>query len=83
MKHSLKQLPDTIASVCYYVRKIEAVLDRIIAECTAIAVGQAEKDLVDSERVRQTAVLVSAGWRALRKMPSRAGQLLPTGQSIH
>ena len=42
-KHFLKQASDTIASGFYGVQKIAAVLDRIIAECTAIAVGQAGK----------------------------------------
>ena len=48
MKHFLKQTPNTIASGCYDILKIEAVLDRIIAECTAVAV-----DRSGSESARQ------------------------------
>ena len=44
-KHFLKQTSDTIASGCYEAQRIEAVLDRIILECTAIAVGQAEEQI--------------------------------------
>lgn len=52
MKHFLKQTPDTIASGCYDAQKIEALLDLIIAECTAIAVGQAKNALIASKRGR-------------------------------
>jgi HEPN/Toprim N-terminal domain 1 len=40
IKEFLKQTSDTLADGSYDVRKIEAVLDVLIAECTAIAVDQ-------------------------------------------
>jgi hypothetical protein len=40
IKEFLKQTSDTLADGSYDVRKIEAVLDVLIAECTTIAVGQ-------------------------------------------
>lgn len=39
-KEFLKQTTETLASGSYDVRKIEAVLDRLVAECTAIAVDR-------------------------------------------
>ncbi len=39
-KEFLKQTAETLAEGAYDVRKIEAVLDLLIAECTAIAVEQ-------------------------------------------
>lgn len=39
-KEFLKQTPETLAEGKYNVRKIEAVLDLLIAECTAIKVAQ-------------------------------------------
>jgi hypothetical protein len=39
-KEFLKQTAETLAEGAYDVRKIEAVLDLLIAECTAIAVGR-------------------------------------------
>jgi HEPN/Toprim N-terminal domain 1 len=40
IKEFLKQTPETLSDGSYDVRKIEAVLDLLIAECTAIAVDQ-------------------------------------------
>jgi hypothetical protein len=40
IKEFLKQTSDTLADGSYDVSKIEAVLDVLIAECTAIAVDQ-------------------------------------------
>ena len=40
MKEFLKQTPETLAKGPYDVRKIEAVLDLLVAECTAIAIDQ-------------------------------------------
>ncbi len=51
MKRFLEQTPESIASGSYDVQKIEAVLKRIIAECTAIAVDQSGWGAVTSERV--------------------------------
>ena len=40
MKEFLKQTPETLANGSYDVRKIEAVLNRVVSECTAIAIDQ-------------------------------------------
>lgn len=40
MKEFLKQTPETLADGSYDVRKIEAVLDRLVSECTAVAIDQ-------------------------------------------
>ena len=40
VKEFLEQTPETIAEGSYDVSRIEAVLDLLIAECTAIAVCQ-------------------------------------------
>jgi len=51
IKNFLKQTPETLREGSYDVRKIEAVLDLLIAECTAMAVDQwdpAEVELRDS-----------------------------------
>jgi hypothetical protein len=47
VKEFLKQTAETIANGSYDASKLEAVLDLIAAECTAIAVGQ--QDLSASE----------------------------------
>lgn len=51
IKEFLKQTPETLRDGSYDVRKIEAVLDLLIAECTAMAVDQwdpAEVELRDT-----------------------------------
>lgn len=51
IKEFMKQTPETLRDGLYDVRKIEPVLDLLIAECTAMAVDQwdpAEVELRDT-----------------------------------
>jgi len=40
IREFLKQTPETLADGTYNVRKIEAILDRIVSECKAIAIDR-------------------------------------------
>jgi hypothetical protein len=52
VRNFLKQTPETTTDGGYDVSKIEAVLDCIIAECTAIAISQSKEHPIASKTIR-------------------------------